>query len=331
MRDLPYGERQREEIREAARLMRAQSRRLHEQTVERLRKSRELAHLAADRSTAGSPAAHAFAALPVPAALVSATGIVARVNAAWRAFPLVGEGIGPGADLPAAWGAITGDAFVGRAVPEVIATESPMQIETTLSTAPPLRVLVQLGPAALANDRGALVVIVDVSSQYEREQQLLYDATHDALTGVANRAALQPAVEEALQRLRRYGERFGLIYLDLDAFKGLNDRYGHSVGDAVLQRVADRWNAIVRAPDLLARIGGDEFVVLAQHVAADAPVAALAARLCAALDEPVSAGGESVQVSATAGVALPPADVQADQALALADAAMYLRKNEHAP
>jgi diguanylate cyclase (GGDEF)-like protein len=268
----------------------------------------------------------AFAALPVPAALVDAAGRVAQVNPAWRECQEVYAALMTAADFATGWAAVSDDSFVAEALTSAVRTRTPAQLETTTHGQPPHRMLVQMGPTDLGEPPGVLVVLVDITEQYERERQLMFEATHDSLTGVANRARLQQAVGEALARLRRYGSAFALIYLDLDEFKPLNDRYGHAVGDQLLQDVATRWQQVVRDPDVLARVGGDEFVVLVQHLDESNDVTALAARLTAALARPFTSNALRIQLAVTAGVAFPPGDVTADGAVALADQAMYRQK-----
>ncbi len=316
----------REDIRAAARQARADAQRVRDETASVRRRAHQFAERVARDGTRGVATSKAFETLPVPAALLDSAGSVVRVNTAWRALPQVGTTIGVGTSFAAGWAALTGERLIEAALTAAFSDRIPARVEATVGGVTPCRLLVHLGPAPVAGGEGALVVLVDVTTQYEREQRLLFDATHDALTGVGNRVALQRAVGEALDRLRRYHERFALIYLDLDAFKPLNDRYGHAAGDEVLRKVAERWRAIVRAPDLLARVGGDEFVVVAQHVAGLERVSALARRLEAALDEPFAVGRALVRVTVTAGVAAPPVEANPDDALALADQAMYREK-----
>jgi len=317
---------QREEIRQAARTARAEANRVYDETVRIRQQSRQLGGLVAKENAGGIAGRVAFAALPVPAALLDAEGTVTAVNPAWRGLKVVCDAIAVGSDFGASWSALTGDAFFVGNLKTVVRTASPMQAETTVRGESPMRLLVQVGPAALREGRGTLVVLVDLTVQYEREQTLLFDATHDPLTGIANRAWLQRALGQALDRLRRYDERFAIIYLDLDEFKPLNDQHGHAVGDAVLRQVAERWDRIVRRPDLLARVGGDEFVVLVEHITDADAVRGLGDRMSAALDEEFVCGDVTVPLSVTVGIATPPSWASADDALALADQAMYQQK-----
>jgi diguanylate cyclase (GGDEF)-like protein len=150
-------------------------------------------------------------------------------------------------------------------------------------------------------------------------------ADHDVLTPLLNRRAFVREVQRAIALTRRHETPASVIYFDLDDFKGVNDRFGHAAGDAVLIAVAERLLAHVREADVVGRIGGDEFAVLLQH--ADLQAAqAKAAALAQAVSEPVVEAAGGVQVSLTWGARQIGAVDSAEQALSEADAAMYLRK-----
>ena len=155
-------------------------------------------------------------------------------------------------------------------------------------------------------------------------------ARHDALTGLANRAALIVELEAELRkRRRRPDDAFAVHFIDLDRFKPVNDRLGHAVGDAVLKRVADRLLRATRKADLVARLGGDELVVLQRHVASVEAAQALADKIIAAIGQPMEIGGHRVEVGASVGIAVPlPVDETAQALLARADRAMYRAKRE---
>jgi diguanylate cyclase (GGDEF)-like protein len=142
----------------------------------------------------------------------------------------------------------------------------------------------------------------------------------DVLTGLPNRAALLHAIERAIGHQRRRNQPFALLYLDLDGFKTVNDRYGHSVGDLVLRRVARTLLGSLRQDDLAVRLGGDEFAVLLTGAQMD--VAAAAARICSDLERDMAAEGWKVTASVGAiTFSVPPIDV--DAAVTAADALMY--------
>lgn len=154
-------------------------------------------------------------------------------------------------------------------------------------------------------------------------------AYEDALTGLANRALLERDLGVALSRASRHGHAVAVLFIDLDRFKPVNDRYGHAAGDVVLREVAHRLRAIVRAHDLLVRLGGDEFVVVLTDLdgAARERAEAVAAHVREAMREPIVLEPASVVVHASVGVAIFPDEVQREQELlAAADAGMYRAK-----
>lgn len=165
----------------------------------------------------------------------------------------------------------------------------------------------------------------DITERAEAAAQLAWQAFHDQLTGLPNRALLMDRIGQGLERSRRRGERVALLFVDLDRFKHVNDERGHEVGDHLLVEVASRLRRAVRAGDTVARLGGDEFVVVAEG-GDDADVAALADRIRAALEVPVTVGdGTTIAVSASIGMAFdtghPPERLLRD-----ADAALYRAK-----
>ena len=159
---------------------------------------------------------------------------------------------------------------------------------------------------------------------YERLQRM---ARHDELTGLLNRAFLQDRIDSALARARRNGSRFSLLFLDLDKFKKVNDDHGHSVGDRLLQEVAMRLRRCVREADSVARIGGDEFVLLLENIEPPQSIAGIVAKLRKELTQPLTIDGHLLRPSPSIGVAHFPEDGdQADALFKHADAAMYREK-----
>jgi diguanylate cyclase (GGDEF)-like protein len=154
-------------------------------------------------------------------------------------------------------------------------------------------------------------------------------ATHDELTGAATRTLLMDHTDIALARARRTGASVGMMFVDLDDLKAINDTFGHQAGDAVLVEVARRLRDAVRAIDTVARVGGDEFVVLFDGVDDDRDAEALATRVHALLEAaPVYADGAVVNVSASAGLAVSRGNEGGHQLLGRADTAMYDVKGE---
>jgi diguanylate cyclase (GGDEF)-like protein len=170
----------------------------------------------------------------------------------------------------------------------------------------------------LAQSRGSLV---------EAEERIQRLAASDLLTGLDNRAALHDAMHAAISRARRHGHQLAVLMVDLDRFKPVNDRHGHMVGDMVLKEVAGRLSRCLRASDVRARYGGDEFVVVIDETeAGDARHAA--ERIIERLSLPIGFGELSVSIGASIGIARYPSDALTDdELLRKADSALYRAKN----
>jgi diguanylate cyclase (GGDEF)-like protein/PAS domain S-box-containing protein len=171
----------------------------------------------------------------------------------------------------------------------------------------------------------SLLVARDERKQFE--DKLTYQATHDALTGLPNRAHVLELLEAAVARSELTGSPMAVLFLDIDRFKYVNDRFGHEVGDTLLRDVATRLGEVIRHGDTLARLGGDEFVVLCNGVTTEAEAKRVADRVLAALlREPFFAGGIEVPVTASIGIARSSGDDHPEGLLREADAAMYRAK-----
>ena len=159
-------------------------------------------------------------------------------------------------------------------------------------------------------------------------QELRHRSLHDPLTGLANRSLFYDRAEHAIARLaRREGAIVAVLYMDIDRFKTVNDTLGHARGDRLLTLVGERLRTVVRAPDTVARIGGDEFALLLEDIASADAALAVATRATDALAEPFDLAGQSTRASVSIGVALGSAqDATADGLLQQADAAMYQAK-----
>ncbi|NII10168.1 diguanylate cyclase [Oleiagrimonas sp. C23AA] len=173
-------------------------------------------------------------------------------------------------------------------------------------------------------------VSTQVATAIERRrlfERLRYAAEHDPLTGLPNRALLHERLQVAVTLARREHREVGLLFVDMDHFKRVNDDFGHAAGDALLKAVAARLRESVRASDTVARVGGDEFVVLLSGVGVDAH--AVAEVLHAAMDKPFVIDGHALKITASIGVATQHGDhVDAERLLSEADEAMYRIKRE---
>ena len=184
---------------------------------------------------------------------------------------------------------------------------------------------------------GAVLTYEDVTALRHAQDELRRLATLDPLTGLPNRRRLLVHLAAAMQRHVRSPGRLAVLFVDLDGFKPVNDNLGHDMGDELLRQVAERMMAMARPSDLVARYGGDEFVVVAEDIAGRADALALARRIEHALSQPFELGGTSgmgvtriatAHIGASAGVTLATNAASIDELLALADQAMYERKKE---
>ncbi len=166
--------------------------------------------------------------------------------------------------------------------------------------------------STVSDEQGGVIQYVgtfsDITEQKAALQKIEFMAYHDALTGLPNRLLGEQRAREAMVRAHRYGYQVAVLFMDLDHFKLVNDTYGHSVGDQLLQEVASRLRAQVRAEDTLCRISGDEFMIILEHLRDSTNVASTCDHVLAALVEPYQIDGRMVQTSISAGVALYPGD-----------------------
>lgn len=170
-------------------------------------------------------------------------------------------------------------------------------------------------------------MLEDVTERYAAEKAVLHQARHDQLTGLANRTVLLEQLERDLALARRHHGAVALLFLDLDGFKQVNDRYGHAMGDQVLQLMARRLQGVLRETDLLCRQGGDEFVVLVSQAGGDAELGQIAAKLIQVSEQPLAELQLDLALSASIGIARYPDNARGVQELlAAADRAMYAAK-----
>ncbi|WID94869.1 GGDEF domain-containing protein [Bosea vestrisii] len=172
-----------------------------------------------------------------------------------------------------------------------------------------------------------LIEIRDIRVEKAAREHMTYLANHDALTGLPNLRLFRSELRKAIDIAAASGDEFGLLWLDLDRFKSVNDTYGHAVGDVLLRSVAARFRSVVGERHLLARVGGDEFVVLCRLEQNGADPAALALRLLEAMVEPLSIKDKKLDVALSIGLAVYPHDADSLDALVhKADAALYEAK-----
>jgi diguanylate cyclase (GGDEF)-like protein/PAS domain S-box-containing protein len=175
-------------------------------------------------------------------------------------------------------------------------------------------------------DRGMVMLVEDVTERKIAEAKINQMARFDALTGLPNRVILQGRLEKALSNSAN-GDAFALHFIDLDQFKQVNDTLGHSRGDLLLEAVAQRLRETVRSTDLVARFGGDEFIVLQSPIADEKEVLSLAERILHAVGTTYNIDDNEVAISASIGIAIAPTDGKsADEILRNADMALYRAK-----
>ena len=169
--------------------------------------------------------------------------------------------------------------------------------------------------------------IQDISARRAAQQAAEHLALHDALTGLANSRLLPDRIEQAIAAARRAGTKVGVVFVDLDGFKPVNDRLGHAAGDHLLREIGRRLKAALREGDTVARTGGDEFAAVVTGCAQRQEFVLVAQRLLEQVALPCAIGSDTAQVSASLGIALYPDDAdQPAELLRLADAAMYESK-----
>lgn len=168
----------------------------------------------------------------------------------------------------------------------------------------------------------------DISEQKQAEEKLLHMATHDALTGLPNRTLLQDRLAQAIGYADRLRHLVAILFIDIDRFKNINDSLGHIVGDTLITTLAQRLRGAVRAVDTVARVGGDEFVVVLTDIQREADVNQVISSLLTAIGEPVAVDGHALTVTASIGIGLYPHDGQdVTSLLKNADTAMYRAKD----
>jgi diguanylate cyclase (GGDEF)-like protein len=194
-----------------------------------------------------------------------------------------------------------------------------------------LDMLISAAPVrdSLGKPAGAVGAAVDITERKRTEERIKHLAHHDALTGLPNRILLQDRLRQGLGFARRGGSGIGVLLLDLDCFKDLNDTLGHPAGDRLLRAAAERLAAVVRLGETLARLGGDEFAVVQPGLTVPDDAAALAQRLIDTLLPPFTLESQEVHMSASVGVAVSPGGSEhPDELIRQADVALYRAKQD---
>lgn len=187
--------------------------------------------------------------------------------------------------------------------------------------------LASLAEIPLKGEDLLLFAFVDITALKHAEEEIRRLANHDALTGLTSLRRFKDTLNEALARARRDASEFAVLFIDLDHFKVVNDSRGHDVGDLVLKEVARRLRECVRETDTIARVGGDEFVVLAERITL-ALASTIAERIVAEIHRPFAVPGGTANIGASIGVALYPTHgADLDGLMKAADRAMYLIKH----
>lgn len=176
---------------------------------------------------------------------------------------------------------------------------------------------------------GAVIVFRDVGAARALSQRMSHLAQHDVLTGLPNRLLLGDRLDRAIEASRRHGSSLALLFVDVDGFKRINDRFGHAVGDRVLQAVAGRLVSSVRGSDTVSRYGGDEFVVLLTEVVCAEDASFSADKLLAAIAAPLPVDGLVLYVTASAGIGVYPADGADAETILLKSDLDLLRAKAH--
>ena len=185
--------------------------------------------------------------------------------------------------------------------------------------------------SCLLDEQGRIVSILsfvqDVSSRIQAEERLQYLATRDALTGLPNRLLLQERLAQAIAQAKRNGRHVGVLYIDLDRFKNVNDTLGHRIGDELLKQVTHSLSAALRETDLLARLGGDEFMVIVEDFDDAAVLNRVAQKLQDAIAQPFQIEEHDIYVTSSIGISIYPDDSDDPEGLLKhADVAMYRSK-----
>lgn len=172
-----------------------------------------------------------------------------------------------------------------------------------------------------------VAIFSDISVLKESEERMTYLAHHDTLTGLPNRLRFIANLEQAIESAKRHKHKVALMFLDLDRFKSINDLLGHNAGDQLLKIIADRLKSCIRAEDTVARMGGDEFMVVLTEVVKAEDAGLIADKIVTAVRKPVSVSDDTIETSASIGISIYPDDADnSENMVNAADTAMYHAK-----
>lgn len=213
--------------------------------------------------------------------------------------------------------------FRGQSMPNIllkITSQHPPQVKWCIGS------FLQVNYLSTAS---VLAWFYDITDRIEMEEKIRHFAYHDSLTDLPNRYLFEDRLSLALKYAKRNQRQLGVLFIDLDGFKAINDSYGHDVGDLLLKAVSDRVSVLLRTSDTLSRVGGDEFIVLLPEIAGRDDALHVAKKLLNALARVFEIGGYQLQISASIGLAIYPDHGDDDQTLLKrADIAMYeVKKN----
>ncbi|HXH71386.1 MAG TPA: sensor domain-containing diguanylate cyclase [Mariprofundaceae bacterium] len=203
--------------------------------------------------------------------------------------------------------------------------------ETVLNRADGSQIDVHISAAALMGEReqylGSIMVVSDISERKQWEAQIRHMAEHDPLTNLPNRVLFMEHLAQSIRQARRFSRSLALVFIDLDRFKEVNDRFGHQVGDLALVEAANRMRRVIRDIDVLCRHGGDEFILLFSEIASADNVDVLLEKIRAAFQAPFAMAGHTFELSVSMGVTIyPDHATEINELIRLADQAMYIAK-----
>ncbi len=273
--------------------------------------------------------------LPGRTCVIDSDGIVITVNRQYREKGPAGTGVGSGPQLGGnylKWIANTVDIATAEQLREVLDRQRPDLRAEFSATLRRKRTWTEILAVPLTDEvPGAVVTHIDITERKITESTLTRRATHDSLTSLPNRVLLADRLAQALSRAARTKSSVGLLFCDLDNFRDINNSLGHLAGDKLLVTVAQRLRAVCRSSDTVARVSGDEFVIILEDVTGREEIEEVARRIIEALAEPVALEQGSAQTGTSIGLVIssgvPRAGVRTVENLIRdADAAMYAAK-----